>query len=96
MAIVLHARAGQLIQHLLTYRLGGVFSTPLPIKLLPTVPLSRHLVQNQKGGCAKSGRSGAHKLDKLGLSCKADKCSDTGAGDLGALPTHETSLCRHK
>ncbi len=30
----------------------------------------------------KSGRSGALKPDRLGLSCKANKCSDAGAGDL--------------
>ncbi len=40
-----------------------------------------------------SGRSGTHKPDKLGLRCKANECSDAGAGDLDALPTHETSLC---
>ncbi len=40
---------------------------------------------------AKSGRSGAIKPDKLGLSRKANKCGDAGAGDFGALSTHETS-----
>ncbi len=39
----------------------------------------------------KSGRSGALKLRKLGLSCKANKCSHTGTGDLGVLTTHEPS-----
>ncbi len=28
---------------------------------------------------------------QLGLSCKANKCIDTGTGDLGVLPTRETS-----
>ncbi len=28
---------------------------------------------------------------QLGLSCKANKCIDTGTGDLGVLTTHETS-----
>ncbi len=41
----------------------------------------------------KSGRSGALKPDRLGLSCKANKCSDTGTGDLGVLTTHETLPC---
>ncbi len=41
----------------------------------------------------KSGRSGAHKPDKLGLSCNANKCSDAGTGDLGVLRTHGTSPC---
>ncbi len=36
---------------------------------------------------------GALKLDRLGLSCKASKCSDAGTGDLGVLTTHETSPC---
>ncbi len=39
----------------------------------------------------KSGWSGALKPDRLGLSCKPNKCSETGTGDLGVLPTHETS-----
>ncbi len=39
----------------------------------------------------KSRRSGDHKPDTFGLSCKATKCSDAGAGDLGMLTTHETS-----
>ncbi len=39
----------------------------------------------------KSGCSGALKPDMLGLSCKANKCSDAGTGDLGALTTHVTS-----
>ncbi len=42
-------------------------------------------------GLVKSGRSGAHKLDMLGLSCKANKCSDAGTGDLGVLTIHEAS-----
>ncbi len=42
----------------------------------------------------KSGYSGALAVDRLSLSCKVDKCSDTGTGDLGVLTTHETSpLC---
>ncbi len=44
-----------------------------------------------KGGGGKSGFSGALKPDRLGLSCKANKCSDVGTGDLGVLTTHETS-----
>ncbi len=39
----------------------------------------------------KSGRSGALKPGKLGLDCNANKRSDAGTGDLGVLPTHETS-----
>ncbi len=39
----------------------------------------------------KSGCSGALKSDRLGLSCKANKCSNAGTGDLGVLTTHETS-----
>ncbi len=59
----------------------------------------------------KSGCSGALKLGRLGLSCKAIKCSDTGTRSLGVLPIHATnyrstrlvmpaqhapSECRHK
>ncbi len=40
----------------------------------------------------KSGCSSTLKPDTLGLSCKSNKCSDPGAGDLSVLPTHETSL----
>ncbi len=61
---------------------GGAISTPLSIKHLS--PDS-----NQKGGCVKSGRSGTLKPDKIGLSGKANKCSDAGV-----LPTHKTSLIK--
>ncbi len=37
----------------------------------------------------KSGCPGAVKLGRLGLSCRANKGSDAGAGDLGVLTTHE-------
>ncbi len=37
----------------------------------------------------KSGRSGALKPGKLGLSYKANKCSDVETGDLGVLTTHQ-------
>ncbi len=33
----------------------------------------------------KSGCSGALKPDKLGSSCKVNKCSDAGTGDLDVL-----------
>ncbi len=54
--------------------------------------VSTHL-PNQKGGCVKSGNSGALKSDRLGVNCKANKCSDAGTGDLGVLTTCETSQC---
>ncbi len=41
----------------------------------------------------KGGRSGVLKPDRLGLSCKVNKCSDAGTGNLGVLTTHETSPC---
>ncbi len=39
----------------------------------------------------KSGRSGALKPGKLGVSRRDNKCSDAGTGDLGVLPNHKTS-----
>ncbi len=45
---------------------------------IPCVPVA------QKEG-VKSGYSGALKPGLLGLSCKANKCSNVGIGDLGAL-----------
>ncbi len=39
----------------------------------------------------KSGCSGALKPDRLGLTYKANKCSDTGTGDFGVQTTHESS-----
>ncbi len=33
--------------------------------------------------------TGALLPGKLGLNCKANKCSDAGHGDLGVLITHE-------
>ncbi len=56
---------------------GGVVITPLPINWIKT----------KRGRGVKSGRSGARKQGKLGLSCKANKCSDAGTGDPGVLPT---------
>ncbi len=41
-----------------------------------------------------SGRSDALKPDKLGLSCKANKYSEAGNGELGLLPTHEPSVMK--
>ncbi len=40
----------------------------------------------------KSLHSGALKRERLGLSCKANKCSDAGTGGLGVLLIYETSL----
>ncbi len=73
--------------------IGGIVSTPLPIKLLSLASSPHRLDSIQKGGCVKSGRSGIRKPDKLGLSCKSNKCSDAGAKDLDVLPTHEPSPC---
>ncbi len=44
-----------------------------------------------KRECVKSGCSGALIPDRLGLNCKANKCSAAGTGGLGALTAHETS-----
>ncbi len=41
----------------------------------------------------KSECSGVLKPDRLGLSCKANKCSDARTGDLGIHATHETPPC---
>ncbi len=43
-----------------------------------------------------SGRSGAHKPDKLGLSCKAYKYSDAGTGDFVVSPTLALTSVRHQ
>ncbi len=42
----------------------------------------------------KSGRCSAHKPGKLGLSCKANKCSDAGTGDLEVLTAHSKTYIR--
>ncbi len=60
----------------------SVVSTPLPIKL----PSLASPGLKPKGG-VKSGRSGAYKPGKHGLSSKADKNSDPGIEELGVLPT---------
>ncbi len=41
----------------------------------------------------KNEFSGAVKPSRLGLSYKANKCSDTATVNLGVLTTHETSPC---
>ncbi len=38
----------------------------------------------------KSGCSGVPKPDRLGLSGKANKCTNARAGDHGVLTTHQT------
>ncbi len=67
---------------------GGVISPYLPIKLLSLASPSSHL-EGVKSGC-----SNALKPGRLGLNCKANKCTDAGTGGLGVLNTHETSPCR--
>ncbi len=57
--------------------------------LYPLRPPRVTWIQTKREG-VKSGRPGTRKLDRLGLSYKANKCSDAGAGDLSVLPTHET------
>ncbi len=41
----------------------------------------------------KSGCSGAIKLDRLGLGCQTNKCSNDGTGDLGVPTAHKTLQC---
>ncbi len=59
----------------------SVFSTHLSIKLLSLA----------SPGLKPKGSVLTNRANKLGLSCKANKCSDAGAGDLGVLPAQETS-----
>ncbi len=56
----------------------GVISTPPPIELLSLASLPRYLDLNKKGGCVKSGRSGAYKAGKIGLSNMANICRNLG------------------
>ncbi len=58
-------------------------SPPLPSKPLYFIPPSRHLDENQKGGCVKTGCSGAHKLGKLGLNTDlwGPRCANFTSGD---------------
>ncbi len=50
-------------------------------------------IKTKKGGSMKNGCFSALKPERLGLSCKANKCRDAGIGDLGVLTTHEASPC---
>ncbi len=72
-----YARTGQPIEYLLTYII-----TPLPIKL-PYVPIA-------SPGFKPKGRVCEERMLRRS---QAGQCSDVGIGDLGALPTHETSPC---
>ncbi len=89
-----YTRAGKEIEHPLTN--GNVVSTYLPIELLSLA--SRHRVtwiKAKRGGCAKSGRSGALKPGAFGISYKANKCSDAGTGDFTMqLTPQKTSSTR--
>ncbi len=53
-------------------------------------PLRPRRVKTERQG-VKSGHSSAHKPGKYGLSCKANKCSNAGTGNLGWLLTQEAS-----
>ncbi len=75
---------------------GSVVSTPLPIKLLILASPSD---SNLKVGCVREERTlwlSQSGQAQLGLSCEASKCSDAGTGDLGVLPTEETSSKQDK
>ncbi len=67
----------------------NVVITPLSIKFLSLASSGF----KPKGRGVKSGRSDAHTPDKLGMSCKANKCSDAGTRHIGVLRAHETSPC---
>ncbi len=58
---------------------------------IPWVPVASPGLKTEREG-VKSGRSDVYNLRNLGLSYKANKCSDTGTGDLGVLTTHEISF----
>ncbi len=66
---------------------GGVVSTALTINVYPLCPRRVTWIKTKREG-VKSERSGAPKPDKLGMNCKAHKCSDARTGDLGVLHTH--------
>ncbi len=75
-------------------RVSSRLSTYWPTKWLNEWRWSQHTTAGQTPGLksktrgVKSGRSSGLKPGRLGLSYKANKCSDTGTGDLGVLPTH--------
>ncbi len=62
------------------------------VNAYPLRPCRVTQIKTQRDG-VESGRSGALVPGRLGLSCKANKCSKAGIGDLSVLHTHETSLC---
>ncbi len=66
---------------------GGVVSTPLSTK-----PLSLNGLKPKGSMCEeRTLRRSQTGQAQLGLSCKANKCSDAGTGDPGALTTQEAS-----
>ncbi len=69
---------------------GVVVSTPL---LTTCAPVALPGFEPKGRGHVKSVRSTPLKPDRLSLSCKADKCSNTGAEGLSMLPTHDASPC---
>ncbi len=60
-------------------------SNPYPLR-----PCRVTWIKNEREGAM----NGDHKPGELKLSCKANKYSDAGTGDLGLLHTHETSLMK--
>ncbi len=80
------------MRHLLTYKIVQMAlycqytsADQIPTPCVPVASTNREVV---KGGCP-----GALKSDRFSLSCRANKCSDAGIGDLGVLTTQETSVC---
>ncbi len=90
-----HARAGPWVQHLLTYTTVQMAVQSAHLCRLNSYPLRPRRVTwiKTKRVSLKGECSGALQLDWLGLRCKANKCSDTGAGDLGVLNIYEASPC---
>ncbi len=67
-----------MIQQMAAY----TFADPTPILYVPWIITKR--------GGVMSGRIGALKPGKLGLSYKVYKWIDAGTGDLSVLPSHES------
>ncbi len=85
---------GQQIEHILSYKKVQMAVQSAHLCRSNSYPLYP-LDPSKKGGCIceeRTLRRSQTGQTSLGLSCKANKCSDTGAGDLGVLPAQETNI----
>ncbi len=86
------ARAGQLVDHFMVLQMAVQSPHLCESNSYALRPRCVTWIKTKTEG-VKSECSGGLKLSKPVLSCKDNKCSDAGAGDLSVLTSYETYHC---